>query len=331
MIGDYATFPADRAREEAEAMLRAIKKGEDPAAARAAKKAQPRWDDLVSDFDEKHIAEKKPGTRKDYRGRIRRNLTPEFKGLRIADITAEMVRAFLRKKKANPVDANRSVAVLSKMMNRAIELGWRETNPCARIQRHRERPRERWLDEHDLPEFVRALAEVAGPQADLIRFLTISGWRVSEARLLRWDMVDLPRMVVKLPDSKTGATTRALSTDAATLIDRQEHRTGFVFSGRKGAQPISYKRLREMLTAVCETAGIESITPHVLRHTAATWAAISGAEAHELREAFGWKTLAMTARYVSRSESLAKRGVQRAADAMNVLQRQKAEVKQLHN
>lgn len=329
MIGDHATFPADKARQQAEEMLRAVRIGDDPVAARAAKKAQPLWEELVSDFELNHLAEKKPATVKDYKGRIRRNLTPEFKGRRIADINPESIRAFLRKKRANPVDANRSLAVLSRMMSRAIQLEWVKDNPCTRIERNKERPRERWLDEQDLPLFVAALSKLAGPQADLIRFLTVSGWRVTEARTLTWSMVDLPRMIVRLPDSKTGATVRALSTDAATIIDGQTHRVGFVFSRRNGRYPISYSAVRETLSAVCEAAEIEPISPHTLRHTAATWAAISGAEAHELREAFGWKTLAMTARYVSRSESLAKRGVQRAADAMNVLQKPSAELREL--
>ncbi|TIS16353.1 MAG: hypothetical protein E5X07_35605 [Mesorhizobium sp.] len=80
---------------------------------------------------------------------------------------------------------------------------------------------------------------------------------------------------------------------------------------------------------MCTAAGIDQITPHGLRHTAATWAAVSGAEAHELREAFGWKTLAMTNRYVSKAESLGRRGAQRAADAMNVLQKPVADVKEI--
>ncbi|TIV13241.1 MAG: site-specific integrase, partial [Mesorhizobium sp.] len=222
----------------------------------------------------------------------------------------------------------RSLAVLSVMMGRAIELGWRKDNPCIGIKKNTETARDDWLDERDLPQFVKALAEIEGDCGDLIRFLTVSGWRVSEARLLTWDMVDLPKLVARLPDTKSGASVRALSTDAATLIDRQEHRVGFVFSGRKGSQPVSYKRLREVLHSICTAAGIDQITPHGLRHTAATWAAVSGAEAHELRQAFGWKTLAMTNRYVSKAESLGRRGAQRAADAMNVLQKPAADVKE---
>lgn len=133
-------------------------------------------------------------------------------------------------------------------------------------------------------------------------------------------------MVARLPDTKTGDAVRALSTDAARILDAQGHRLGFVFSNRSGVQPVDYQLLMEALTGICEAAGVERITPHVLRHTAATWAAISGAEAHELREAFGWKTLAMTARYVSRSESLARQGAQRAAEAINVFQKPAAVV-----
>lgn len=326
MIGELSAFPADEARAEAEAMLRAIKKGDDPAGARAAKKALPLFEDVADDFEQNYLADKKPATVKDYKGRIRRNLRPYFKGRRVADITPEMVQAFMRKKKANPVDANRSLAVLSKMMSWA---GRRADNPCAKLNKFREIPRDRWLDEHDLPPFLKALAMVDGAPADCIRFLAVTGWRVTEARTLTWDMVDLPRMVARLPDSKTGAAKRELAPDAATIIDGQKHRIGFVFSDRNGRFPVSYKRLCDALSGVCAAAEIEPITPHILRHTAATWAAISGSEAHELREAFGWKTLAMTARYVGRSESLARRGVERAASAMNVLQKPSAEVREM--
>lgn len=326
VIGSHSAFTADVAREEARAMLQAVKKGDDPVATRAAKKALPLFEDLVEDF-EIHLSDKKAATVKDYRGRIRRNLLPHFRGKRVADITPEMVQAFMRKKRKNPVDANRSLAVLSKMMSWG---GRRADNPCIRLPKFKEKAREDWLDEIDLPKFLATLAKMpAGAHRDIIQFLTVSGWRVSEARLLTWDMIDLARMVANLPDTKTGSETRELSTDAATIIDGQEHRIGFVFSSRKGRQPVSYKRLREVLRGVCEAAGVKQITPHGLRHTAATWTALAGAEAHELRQAFGWKTLAMTGRYVAKAQSLARRGVQRAADAMNVLQRPTAEIKEL--
>ncbi|WP_442578213.1 integrase arm-type DNA-binding domain-containing protein [Mesorhizobium sp. ASY16-5R] len=64
VIGDHTTFPADRARAEAQSMLQAIKTGDDPAAARAAKKAQPVFEDLIDEFETSHIMTKKPETQK---------------------------------------------------------------------------------------------------------------------------------------------------------------------------------------------------------------------------------------------------------------------------
>ncbi len=40
-----------------------------------------------------------------------------------------------------PVQANRTLALLTTLMRYAIDNGWRESNPCARIKRFREEER----------------------------------------------------------------------------------------------------------------------------------------------------------------------------------------------
>lgn len=328
-IGDYPTFSAEVAREEARRMLQAYERGDDPAAERRAKRDAPLLEKLAEEFEEVHLADKKPRTREDYKERIGRRLLPEFKGMRVADITGWHVREFIRKGKDRPTDTNRSVAILSSMMAFAMGTNppMRLDNPCIGLKRHRERKRDAWIDRHDLPAFLRAVHDIGGTYRDIILFLTVAGWRITETRLLTWDMVDLKRMLARLPDetSKTGAREQVLSADAASIIGAQSHRVGFVFS-KGGTRPLSYHHVREALWAVCDRAEIDRISPHALRHTAASWTAISGATAHELRDAFGWKTLAMTARYVERAEELARRGVERAASAMNVLDRPSADI-----
>lgn len=330
VIGDASVFTAVQARVEATEMLRAVERGDDPKAIKRGKIEAPTWEALVEDFDSDHIADKAPGSRKDYRGRIRRNLTPFFKGMKVADITSDSVASFKRKKRANPIDANRSIAVLSIMMNFAKARGWRSgDNPCEAVKRNREQPREDWLDEIDLPKFLAALQARDGSDVhELVRFLLISGWRVSEARLLRWEELDLPRLAARI-ETKTGPQVRQLSSDAAVVIDRQKHRLGFVFSGRSGRDPIAYARVLEALADLCREAGIKRVTPHVLRHSAATWAAVNGAELLELRQAFGWSGLAMPNRYVSKAAALGRQGAQKAADAMNVLGKPTAEIRQI--
>jgi hypothetical protein len=70
LIGDHATFPADKAREQAQTMLQAVKRGDDPTAEREAKKAQPRWEDLLAVFRAKFLPKKKPSTVRRYNGVI---------------------------------------------------------------------------------------------------------------------------------------------------------------------------------------------------------------------------------------------------------------------
>ena len=317
-IGDYPTFPADKAREQAQTMLQAIKRGDDPAAERAAKKALPVWEDLVAAFRAKHLPKKEPSTAKRYNGVINRILTPALKGKRVADITTAMIAGFYAARASTPADATNALRVLSKMMNFAIGEGMRTTNPVKGIERYADKTRDRWLDERDLPKFLAALAKKAGPVADLIRFLAVTGWRVSDARLLDWSQVNLKDLTVALQDSATKKRVRVLSADAAMLIDRQPGRVGAVFS-RHAGRPIDYHHVLDRLADLCNAAQIERITPHVLRHSAATWAAIHGSDLVELRDAFGWRSFVMPNRYIKQSDSIARRGAERVASAINVL------------
>ncbi len=149
-----------------------------------------------------------------------------------------------------------------------------------------------------------------------------------DARLLDWSQVDLKTLSVHLEDSATKGRPTALSTDAAALIARQPGRVGAVFSNG-GGRPTDYVKLRAALAAVLQAAGIKSekpasdgvlekVTLHTLRHTAASWSALGGADPFELRDTFAWKTLAMAGRYVKRADTRARRGVERLAGVINL-------------
>jgi integrase len=316
-IGQHGNpWTLEAARAEAVRLLQAREAGERVETAKVAAKSERLVSDLVPVFERFHLPSLKPQTARDYRQLIAKRILPAFGKFRVSEIKRADVQDWVSDGRETPVHSNRAFAVLSKMMAFAVEREWRRDNPCIGVRKHKESARDRWLNESELPRFLEALAGDSSAHADMIRFLTVSGWRVSEALGLTWAMIDSVRLVANLPDTKTGAQERALSADALAIIEKRPHRSGFVFSTRGGDSPLGYKQVREVLQRVCEVAGIEPITPHDLRHTAASWAAIGGAQAHELREAFGWKTLAMTGRYVGRAESLGRRGVERAAAAI---------------
>jgi integrase len=74
---------------------------------------------------------------------------------------------------------------------------------------------------------------------------------------------------------------------------------------------------------------IEKVTLHTLRHTAASWSALGGADPFELRDTFAWKTLVMAGRYVKIADTRARRGVERLAGAINLSGKPSAEIKSI--
>ena len=62
MIGDVNVFTNEDARDEATAILKAVRTGDDPKAIRRVRQNAPTWETLVTTFDADHIEEKAPGT-----------------------------------------------------------------------------------------------------------------------------------------------------------------------------------------------------------------------------------------------------------------------------
>ena len=65
-----------------------------------------------------------------------------------------------------------------------------------------------------------------------------------------------------------------------------------------------------LLAKVCERSGVTDATPHTFRASAATAMAEAGASVFALRDAFGWKGLAMPNRYVKRAARSAREAVE---------------------
>jgi integrase len=119
-----------------------------------------------------------------------------------------------------PAQANRLISSLSKMFALAEdwELKPRNTNPCAKIPRFKETPKDRFLSDDEMEKLGKALGElekkvlVKGKEVQqespyiiaLLRILILTGARLGEILGARWEWVDMQRGVLTLPDSKTG-------------------------------------------------------------------------------------------------------------------------------
>jgi len=66
------------------------------------------------------------------------------------------------------------------------------------------------------------------PGAKAIRLLLLTGARRSEILGLRWEMIDLERRVIHLPDSKTGRKPIPLNAPALDVLARLPRRSPWV-------------------------------------------------------------------------------------------------------
>jgi integrase len=124
----------------------------------------------------------------------------------------------------------------------------------------------------------------------LLALLLGSGMRIGELLALVWgpEGVDLdaspPRVVISRATTKTDAGARWIVLDPQTALILAQHHaaapraaTGaLVFARRDGERIERGGLVRSRLERIARAAGLEHVTPHVLRHTHATWGASAG-------------------------------------------------------
>ena len=199
--------------------------------------------------------------------------------------------------------ANRYLATLSACLTYGVKsLGWIERNPCERVKKSKENPgRVRFLSEEELPR----LLDACRPWPDLYLAVVLSlttGGRQSEIMGLRWPQIDFARRVITLNQGTTknkDARSLPLSGEAFELLQERAKvrslKDDRVFIPVKpGAQN---RGPREAWVRALKAAEITDFHWHDLRHTAASYLAMSGVSLVEIAKILGHRTLAMVARY----------------------------------
>ncbi len=196
--------------------------------------------------------------------------------------------AFLRHKGNKPSTINRKLTNLSVALKYAYRRRLIARMPF--IQKFREpRGRLRWLTPD---EAERLLAAFHTDEARrLATFLLETGCRIGEAKAVTWRHVQ--KDLVVFADTKNNQTRAVPLTRAAlqAVGEPDEELDGPVF-------PMYESQFRREFRAACTRAGLGTeVTPHVLRHTFASWAVQRGAPLALVQKWLGHLCIAMTLRY----------------------------------
>lgn len=158
---------------------------------------------------------------------------------------------------------------------------------------------------------VEALADAAGDHIDVILVLAYTGLRFGEMAALRGRHVEMLRRRLRIEESVTEVNG---TMDWSSPKDHQRRSVPFpallaeplsrrltagdpdalVFAGGRGAVLRTRNMRRAWFDAVAAEAGLEGLTPHGLRHTAASLAVSAGASVLSLQRMLGQAKPSMT-------------------------------------
>lgn len=239
----------------------------------------------------------------------------EYFGVRkLTQITSYDIERFMLKrgKEVNPSTVNRSYALLSHMLNKAVDWDYIKDSPCRRVKKLKEPPgRIRWLTD---TECERLLDECTRSKSlwiyEIVFTALNTGMRKGEMQSLTFDDVDFEQKLITVNKTKTNEVryipiNNELFAILKELRDSNPH-WHYVFSKEDGT---AYGNWRLAFQKACQRAGIKDFRFHDLRHTFASYLAMEGYNVFTIQRLTGHKTLSMVARYTH----LADRHVRDAA------------------
>jgi integrase len=231
----------------------------------------------------------------------------EWLDRKLNEITVEEMLAVKNACGTHKYLANRAVEFIRALYNWSAETSdervnfWPTENPAKSVKCHKEKPRTRFLQPDELVRFNETLKEET--HADLKDFLIMAittGARRGDVFSARWQDIQWERAVWTIPYPKSGEAydVQLMATAVEVLKRRRTHApetATYVFPGvgRSG----HLVDLKGPWNDFRKKAQIPDIRLHDLRHTAASYMAMSGASLLEIKKALGHKSLQSTEVY----------------------------------
>jgi integrase len=313
----------DEARKHARELLVAVDKGGDPVEEIQAQRRMPNVAALCDQFMADHVAHRcKPITEREYRRYLDLFVKPHLGTFKVGDVKRPDIAKLQHALSYSPVQANRTVAVLSKLFNVAELWGLRPdgSNPCRHVKKYPERKRERYLTTEEMANLGTVLADAERDGSEpasviaAIRLLMLTGARLGEIQTLKWEYVR--NGYIALPDSKTGAKRIELGTAAVQLLAHVKRIKGnpYVITGTAPGQ--HWNDLQRPWRRIRAKAGLPDLRIHDLRHTFASVAASDGESLSIIGKLLGHSQPQTTARYAHLAPASVRATAERIADAI---------------
>ena len=212
-----------------------------------------------------------------------------FQDFSAAQVTPQMCREYCKWRNKSSGTMRRELGILQASLNHAFKE--RRLNQQIPVTLpSKAAPKERWLSKNEADNLLEAasLARDAKHYLPLFIRLALYTARRKEAILsLRWCQVDFANKIIDFRrpgELETNKRRGIIPIPAAIFHDLQSaSKFGspmcYIISKDDGKQ---FKDIKGSFKAACKRAGLEGVTPHVLKHTAITWMLQAGVNIYDV-------------------------------------------------
>jgi integrase len=262
---------------------------------------------------------------------IDRFIRPQWGKLRADRLTRHQItmqHASISSK--TPIQANRVLAILKTMMNKAALWGFvseNHANPAMKVPMNKEHSRERFVSVAELPLLAKAIETEPNVFVRGVLWLyLLTGARKSELLEARWTDIDMNRQELRIPRPKQGKphvyplTTRAM--EVLNGLPRYEDNE-FVFPGLKpGARMVNISKPWNRVRA---RANLDDVHLHDLRRSVGSWLAEAGFSLISIGKVLGHRSPRTTQIYARLTDGAARQALESHSEKMfDVLRNAKA-------
>jgi integrase len=320
-IGAYGPMTAEQARKTALDALAQIRLGADPQVEKTAHRASLTVSELIAEFVTGHVEHAcKSSTAVGYKIALAR-LSAAHGSIKAAALTRAQIARMHAAVTINggPYAANRFAAITSKLYSWGIDRGLlpeTQINPASRVKKNKEEAGGRFLSTEELGRLGAVLSEaetvglpyehgrkpesrrVINPFAvAAIRLLILTGARLREILHAKWEFIDFEKGLLNLPDSKTGKKSIQLNAPALEILACLPRIAGnpHIIAGAKDGSPRA--DLKNPWEAIKQTAGLDGVRLHDLRHSFASIGAGASMGLPIIGKLLGHSQAATTHRY----------------------------------
>lgn len=208
-------------------------------------------------------------------------------------------------KKLSPATVNRYLECISVLFNYAKnDLDILDVNPMEKVKKlHEDNERKRYLEPKEIEKLLNACLKADKELFLCVLIALLAGARKSEILKLTWATVDFEHKMLYFMKTKNGEDrgtpmhevlyNELLKFKKQSKVRHLKNDYLFMTADKKPKETLIGKLFR----TVVKQCGIEDFRFHDLRHTHASWQAMSGAPQQITQKTLGHKTTQMTNRY----------------------------------